>query len=96
MNDVIIVGSEAQRNASEAAVRLERVVRTRRTPMAVAIVGAALASVSMSNTDHIAKMFPMPKWKPGKPLDSHDGKPFTDSKGRVYTRDAKGTIRRVS
>lgn len=32
----------------------------------------------------------------GTPLCREDGKPFADSRGRWYMRDAKGTIRRVA
>ena len=69
---------------------------SRGTPMLMAAL--ALASLGAASTlpTSIAPMPGQPKC-PGFPIGAgaETNKPFTDSRGRKYARDAKGTVRRV-
>jgi len=62
------------------------------TMLAPMLALAALGGASEASTY-------MPKWKfeSGDPIGrtAKDGEIFTDSRGRKYVRDAKGTVRRV-
>lgn len=80
---------------------LDPVVRprliSRRTPMLMAALAMASLGAASTLPTSIAPMRGQPKC-PGFPIGAgeENGKPFTDSRGRKYVRDSKGTIRRVA
>lgn len=89
------IKSPEARTESAKADSVKRVVSPRIRRLSVLAPALALAAIGGATDTTIF----MPKWKaePGDPIGrtSKDGEPFTDSRGRKYVRDEKGTIRRV-
>lgn len=77
------------------AVGLQRTVSPRRRQLTMLAPMLALAAISAATNETAY----IPRWKfeSGDPIGRgvKDGEPFTDSRGRKYVRDSKGTVRRV-
>lgn len=82
--------------ASDSPVAHQRMVSPRLRRMTM--LAPMLAAAAILNGPADASTY-LPRWKsePGDPIGrgSKAGEPFTDSRGRKYVRDAKGTVRRV-
>jgi hypothetical protein len=81
---------------SGEAVRCSALVSPRRTRLTMLAPMMAVAALA-AGTSGVSTYMPRWKFESGDPIGrtAKDGEPFTDSRGRKYVRDAKGTVRRV-